>query len=239
MTRGKGQKANKTTGLCVLTRRNFLKKASGIVGGIAVTPQVLMSACSSNSSNTISISTTTTSRTTTTPTSPHSATETTPTNVSTNLPPAEGFVYETPSEQPPTMEIPGCTTCTATDRKYIVEHMWVKMVAENIVAIGITEKMAELTAVIYSLSLPPKGSVLHKGDFFAYAEAAKMNVEFLAPVSGTILQINSSIFFDLGASVNESPYLKGWLCTLQLSNPEEWDELLTPQEYTDLNAKIQ
>jgi len=38
--------------------------------------------------------------------------------------------------------------------------------------------------------------------------------------------------------VNNDPYVSGWMVTIELSNPEELDELLTPQGYTDLNAKV-
>jgi len=221
-----------------MTRRQFLKESSLIVGSVAIASMAITSACSSPDDTTTPNTTTNTSiNTTKTTTTTPKTTTTTTTPTSTSLPPAEGFVYTTPLEQPPVMEIPGCTTRTATDRKYVIEHMWIKMVAENIVAIGITEKMADLTAVIYDLDLPPIGSTLKKGDFFAYAEAAKMNVEFPAPISGTVLQLNNGIYFDLGATVNGSPYEKGWFLTMQLSDSEEWNELLTPQEYTDLNAK--
>jgi glycine cleavage system H protein len=211
-----------------ITRRQFLKEASLVVGGAAIASLAFTSACSSPKNTTTSGNTTTTS------------TNTTPaiTNTTTVLPPAEGFVYETPLEQPPKMPIPGCTTFTATDRKYVVEHMWVKMVAENIVAIGITEKMSELMDKINSLYLPKEGDILEKGGLFAYAEAAKMNVDFPAPVSGTVMQVNHDVYVDLEKMINDDPYVKGWLVTLQLSNPEEWDELLTPQEYTDLNSKV-
>jgi len=111
-----------------VTRRQFLKEASLVVGGTAIASLALTSACSSpgNSSTTSNTGTTTT-------TSTPAATTNTTTSTPTSLPPSEGFVYTTPRERPPLMPIPGCTTFTATDRLYIVEHMWIKLVAENIV----------------------------------------------------------------------------------------------------------
>jgi len=115
--------------------------------------------------------------------------------------------------------------------------MWVKMVAEGIVVIGITEKMTELMDVIYSLWLPPEGEVVQKNGSFIYAEAAKMSVEFFSPVSGKVLQVNNGMFLDLTV-IKYDPYTEGWFLAMELSNPEEWDDLLSPQEYTDLNAKV-
>lgn len=223
-----------------VTRRQFLKEASIIAGGAAVTSLALTSACGSpeNTTTTGTTTTTTTTAPTTTTTTTTPTTTTTTTNTTTGLPPADGFVYKTPTQQPPKMEIPGCTTFTATDRKYVIEHMWVKLVAENIVAIGITEKMSELMDLIYTLYLPHSGDILEKGGSFGYSEAGKMSVEFLSPVSGTVLQVNHDVFVDLEMMINADPYVKGWFVTIQLSNPEDWDELLTPQEYTDLNSKV-
>ncbi|UCE97573.1 MAG: hypothetical protein JSV74_06430 [Dehalococcoidia bacterium] len=217
------------------SRRQFLKNASLLMGGAAVSSIALTTACSSSSDTT-----TPNTKTTTIPNNTTNTTSTSATNITTatTLPPAEGFVYETPTEQPPKMEIPGCTTFTATDRKYIIEHMWIKMVAENIVAVGITEKMSELMSLIYTMDLPNVGKILQKGGMFGYSTAGKMNVEFVSPVSGEVLQQNLAIYTDLEMMINADPYVKGWLVTIQLTKPEEWDELLTPQEYTDLNAKV-
>ena len=229
---GKGQQ---------VTRRQFLKDTGLIVGGAAISSIGLTSGCSSGETSTTSSQINTTTTNTTPTTNPATTTSSTSTNTTTTtvttLPPAEGFVYKTPLDLPPEMDIPGCTTSTATDRKYVIEHMWIKMVAQGIVAIGITEKMSELTDYISDISLPQVGTTVNKGDYLMYITAAKMNVEFPAPVSGTVLQRNNDIFIDLVAMVNTDPYVKGWLMTIQLSHPEEWDELLTPQEYTDLNAK--
>lgn len=128
----------------------------------------------------------------------------------------------------------------AADRSYILEHMWVKLVAENIVAIGVTEKMADITDEIYNIYLPHVGDIIKKDDPFIFIEATKLSVEFFSPVSGTVLQLNNNIFSSsLGdLQVNADPYNRGWFVTIQLSNPEELNELLTPEEYRDLNAKV-
>lgn len=38
--------------------------------------------------------------------------------------------------------------------------------------------------------------------------------------------------------LNADPYVKSWLVTIKLTKPEELDELLTPQEYSDLNSIV-
>jgi glycine cleavage system H protein len=217
--RGKSGRKSKTQEPQLLTRKDFLKQMGAVVGGATIA-SLLASACGKPAK------TITTSKTYSFSFDP------------TSLPPAEGFVYQTPSELPPLMPIPGCTTYTATDRKYTVEHMWVKKVAENIVAIGITQKMAVLLDYIYQISLPKVGSTIKRGDLFGYVDSAKMDVELQTPISGTILQVDTDIYVDLVYRVNGDPYVKGWFVTAALSNPVEWDQLITPQEYSDLNAKV-
>lgn len=116
--------------------------------------------------------------------------------------------------------------------------MWIKLVAENIVAIGITEKMSELLDLIYTLFLPYEDDVIKKNDNFIYIEAGKMSAELFSPVSGTVLQVNHAVYTDLEMMINADPYVKGWFLTIELSNPEEFNDLLTPEEYRDLNAKV-
>ena len=209
-----------------ISRRHFLKEAGLIVGGAAIASMALSTACGSSANTTTPAGTTTTT--------PAPSTVVTP----TVLPPAEGFVYVTPGGLPPMMPVPGCTTYTATDRKYIIEHMWIKLVAEDLVVVGITDKMSLLLDKIYSLYLPEIGRSLNKDGFFGSAEAAKLNAEFISPVSGTVTQLNNEIWPDPEVTVNNDPYVSGWMVTIKLSKPEEWAELLTAQEYTDLNAKV-
>jgi glycine cleavage system H protein len=224
----KGRKTTNKKKIEPITRRQFLKETGLVVGGAAIVSLGFYSACSSPESKT-----TPNTETITTDTKEKTTVYTT-----TSLQPAEGFVYVTPTEPPPKIPIPGCITNTATDRMYTIEHMWAKLVAQNIVAIGITEKMSELIGDIYKLYLPKEGRILQKDGYLGSADASKINVEFVSPVSGTVLQINDDIWSDLVATINDDPYVSGWMFTVQLSNPEEYDALLTPQDYTDLNTKI-
>ena len=93
-----------------VTRRQFIKEASITAGGAAIASLVLTSACGSPENtttiNTTTATGTTTTGTTTTTTTPMTTTATTP-STTTSLPPAEDFVYETPTEFPPRISIPG------------------------------------------------------------------------------------------------------------------------------------
>jgi hypothetical protein len=93
-----------------VSRRRFLKEASIIMGGAAISSLALTSACGSSENtttpNTTTNTTTYTNTNTNTTTTTTTATTTT-TSVTTSLPPAEGFIYKPTSDVPPFISIPG------------------------------------------------------------------------------------------------------------------------------------
>ncbi len=202
-----------------VTRRQFLKEASLVVGGAAVASVAFTSACgspensstTSNTSNTSNTGTTTTTSTpaATTNTSTTTTESTTSTTVHTSTITWDGS-YTPPLKRPEMEPIPGCTTFVAMDRLYAMEHMWVKLIADGVVAIGITEKFQQFLEEVYSIKLQDVGTVLYRDSYLGSVEAKKMNVEFIAPVSGTVLQNNGGVFED-PKLMDLSPYSRGWL----------------------------
>ena len=227
-----------------VTRRQFLKEASLVVGGAAIASLAFSSACGTpDNTATSGTTTTTTTPTTTTATTPSTTinTTTTTTTTTTSASTSTGTwsgVYSTPAEKPEMLRVPGCEVKVAADRLYVYEHMWVKPITDDIVVIGITEKFLEFLEVVYFFTLQDDGKMVYRDLYLGSVEASKMNVELIAPVSGTVLQNNDEIAADPESTINKSPYVKGWMQVIQLSNPEELEELLTPEEYVSYNAKI-
>ena len=54
-----------------------------------------------------------------------------------------------------------------------------------------------------------------------------------APVSGTIVAVNEELS-DSPELVNESPYETAWMIKVELSNPSEVEQLLTPDAYKEV-----
>jgi len=217
-----------------ISRRQFIKDVGLMAGGLSITSMLVASGCKSDPG--------TTSPSTTPPTSNPA---TTPAGTGTTTPPPTsngngGYVY-IPGMEYGLMEIEGCTSKVADDRMYASEHTWVKVVEDNIAAIGITDKMALLTDIVKAIELPSVGGTVTRNESFAYAEGAKMSVELICPVSGTIILVNNAIHeppYGYAEVINKSPYVNGWLLVVELSKPEELDELLTPLEYAMENRKV-
>jgi glycine cleavage system H protein len=221
-----------------INRRRFLKDAGLMAGGVAITSMFVSSACSSgNAAPTSSTGPTTTTTGPTTPTS------TAPTTTS-STPPATtsgGGEYEYhPVMDYNLLDIEGCTSRVADDRLYDDEHTWAKQLEPDVVVIGITDKMALLTDIIKSIDLKSEGAVLRQDDSFGYAHGAKMSVELVSPVSGTIIRKNNALHeepYGYAEVINKWPYDNGWLLIIRLSDPSELDGLLTPEEYAIQNRK--
>ena len=54
-----------------------------------------------------------------------------------------------------------------------------------------------------------------------------------APVSGTITAVNEALA-DKPETINEDAYGDGWLFTLQIDDAEQLNELLSPDDYSEL-----
>ena len=230
-----------------ISRRRFLKETGLIIGGAAIASMALTTACgSSENTSTEGTTTTNTPANTATGSATPSITVTTsstpgPTDtpvitITTSTDTWNGE-YSPPIGDPEKQPIPGCTTFVAMDRLYAVEHMWVKSIAVNTVAIGITEIFLEYLEDVFSVKLPDVGTVVPRDSYSGSVEAKKMNVEFIAPVSGAVLQNNDKVLAD-PKWVNRNPWGSGWLQVIQLSNPQELQDLMTPEKYISYNAKI-
>lgn len=121
---------------------------------------------------------------------------------------------------------------------YTKDFQWVKIEGEK-VRIGITDHaQKQLREIVYA-ELPSVGDALTKGDACGTVESVKAVSDLIAPVTGTVEEINEEVQ-DKPETINEDPYGKGWLAVLKPSNldtelPEimdfnqavEWHKTLT------------
>jgi glycine cleavage system H protein len=222
-----------------INRRRFLKDVGMMAGGLTITSMFVSSACSSG--NAAPTSSTTPTTTTTTPTTPSSTAPTTTTSTPPTTTSGNGSYEYHPVMDYELLDIEGCTSRVADDRLYDDEHTWVKQLEPDVAVIGITDKMALLTDIIKAIDLKGPGEVIHQDDSFGYAHGAKMSVELISPVSGTVIRKNNGIFeepYGYAEVINKRPYDDGWLLIIRLSDPGELDGLLTPEEYAMQNRKV-
>jgi glycine cleavage system H protein len=66
-------------------------------------------------------------------------------------------------------------------------------------------------------------------------ESTKSVSEIYAPVAGTIAAVNDALT-DAPESINADPYGEGWICELELSDPNGLEALMDAAAYGDLTA---
>ena len=115
---------------------------------------------------------------------------------------------------------------------YTDQHEWV-LVEDDIVTFGITDyAQSELGDIVF-LELPQIGSKVTKGDSFGTIEAVKAVSDMFAPLSGDVVEINE-VLSETPELINQSPYDKGWMIKVRISDESEQESLLTPEAYKGL-----
>jgi len=115
------------------------------------------------------------------------------------------------------------------DLKYTQDHEWI--VAEGgIGTVGITDFAQESLGDVTFVELPKVGTSYKKGDAFGVVESVKAASDLYMPVSGKVVEVNTALDSapDL---INSSPYDEGWIVKVELEEPSQVDELLSPTAY--------
>ncbi|MEK9862462.1 MAG: glycine cleavage system protein GcvH [Verrucomicrobiota bacterium] len=113
--------------------------------------------------------------------------------------------------------------------KYAKTHEWVRHEAD-IAWVGITDHaQAELTELVF-VELPEVGKVLEAGQACAVVESVKTASDIYAPMSGEVIEVNTSLMDDPG-KVNSDAFGEGWFFKLKVSDPAQMDQLLDASGY--------
>lgn len=115
------------------------------------------------------------------------------------------------------------------DLRYTREHEWARRKGTQVV-VGITEYAQDQLGDVVYLELPEVGAAVKRGESFGVVESTKAVSELFAPVSGTVVEVNSPLS-DAPESINEDPYEEGWMIAIEPSSPQELDELMDPKAY--------
>ncbi|NOY65457.1 MAG: glycine cleavage system protein GcvH [Nitrospirae bacterium] len=115
------------------------------------------------------------------------------------------------------------------DLKYHKEHTWVRVSGKK-ATIGITDYAQDQLGDIVYIDLPDVDSEIEKDAEFSEIESTKATSSVIAPVSGTILEVNEELD-ESPEIINEEPYGKGWIAIVEMSDPAELDDLMDASDY--------
>jgi glycine cleavage system H protein len=114
--------------------------------------------------------------------------------------------------------------------KYSEDHEWVDAKEDDLVVIGITDFAQEQLGDLVYVELPEVGDECTKGDNISVIESVKAASDLVAPVSGSIIEVNSRLE-DEPEIVTEDSMGEGWFIKVKLSDPAELDELMDEEAY--------
>ena len=123
------------------------------------------------------------------------------------------------------MNIPG-------NLRYTKDHEWISLDGD-VATVGITDfAQKELGDIVY-VEVETLDQTLEKEEVFGTVEAVKTVSDLFLPLAGEIIEFNDYLE-SKPETVNSDPYGQGWMIKIKLSNPAEFDELLSADDYKNL-----
>ena len=117
------------------------------------------------------------------------------------------------------------------DIKYTKEHEWVSLDGET-VTIGITDYAQSQLGDIVFVEFPDINSEINQNETFGVIEAVKTVADLFAPVSGEIIEVNSSLE-DSPNFINSDPYGSGWIIKVKINDSNEYNGLMSSDVYEE------
>jgi glycine cleavage system H protein len=118
------------------------------------------------------------------------------------------------------------------DLKFSKTHEWVRLEANGIATVGITDHAQDLLGDVVYVELPELQTILHPEEECGVVESVKAAADLYSPVSGEVVAVNEELSAKPGL-LNEQPYGEGWIFRVRLEDKEALADLLAPDEYED------
>lgn len=113
--------------------------------------------------------------------------------------------------------------------RYTKEHEWVLLEGDT-GTVGITDHAQQELGDIVYVDLPKVGSKVEQGKSLGSVESVKAVSDIYSPVSGEIVQINSTLA-DTPEKLNADPHGEAWLVKVKLAAPDQISGLMSSAEY--------
>ena len=118
-----------------------------------------------------------------------------------------------------------------SEKKYSKDHEWIE-IDNDIATIGITNHAQESLGDIVFVELPTIGKQVSSNDEVCVIESVKAASDIYTPIDGEIIEVNEKLN-DNGALVNEDPENTAWILKLKISEPSQFNDLMTLSEYQE------
>jgi glycine cleavage system H protein len=111
---------------------------------------------------------------------------------------------------------------------YSESHEYVRMEGEY-GFVGISDYAQHALGNVVYVDMPEVDDELEAGSEFGAVESVKAASDLIAPVSGTVVEVNEALD-DQPELLNQDPY-ENWIVKVELSDKTELDNLMDAQTY--------
>ncbi len=113
------------------------------------------------------------------------------------------------------------------DLKYLKSHEWLKLEGDT-ATVGITDFAQDQLGDVVFVELPAVGRVVKAGETVAVVESVKTASDIYSPVSGEVIEVNSSLT-DEPEKINTGSYGNGFLFKVRFTGVS--DALIDAEAY--------
>jgi glycine cleavage system H protein len=119
--------------------------------------------------------------------------------------------------------------------RYHTEHDWAR-IEDGEATLGITWYAQDSLGELVHYEPPQEDSRIERDRTYGEVESVKAVSDLISPLSGRVVEVNQKVV-DAPEIVNEDPYGEGWLIRIELTDPDEADDLLDADAYRKLVAE--
>ena len=118
------------------------------------------------------------------------------------------------------------------EKRFTKEHEWVEKDNE-IIVVGITDFAQKQLGDIVSIELPKTGITFKQNEAMAIVDSVKASSDIYCPVDGEIVEVNEKLL-EHPELINQSTYDEGWIVKIKPVNLQQFDSLLSKEQYDEL-----
>jgi len=116
---------------------------------------------------------------------------------------------------------------------YSEDDYWVD-IQNTIATVGVTDYLQKSNGDVAFVEPVAPGKEVKRGDELGEIETIKVTLNLISPVTGRISEVNKELE-PHPELINDDPYGAGWICRIELYDPEDTkDHLIQAEAYMEL-----
>ena len=117
------------------------------------------------------------------------------------------------------------------DVHYSEELLWVKKLDGNMIRVGVSDLGVKAVKELVHVNVTAgKNAQVAKGDLLGQIETTKGVWEIIAPLSGTIIEINPPIVQGNAIPIQNDNYGRGWIIEMEMADDSDLNTLRNGSE---------